>query len=665
VLTWLRELAATVGTFDRSALEPGYALRCTVGVAIPLVIAALLGNPAAGVPAAIGAFITGFTSLQGIYRTRLVAVLAAAVGMSLLSFIGALSAHSLAALVAATIVAGYAFGTIQQLGPAAATVSLNSFVAFVLFSSQPLPPPAAAAQAGMVLAGGAIQALLLLIAWPIARGRVERCALAEVYLQLASYAREIAAGQSTFPPVTPLATARQILSDPQPFVGAAEVARFNRLFEDAAIIRRRLGALAAPATRSRSASAEFARIVAQRLDDIAAVLAGHAQELEVSALTPPQALELIGGPDVASHVRDASEAAMMLTSRRLPNFHLLSKPRPGPYVQNHIDWFSRDSIRFALVLAIAMALGRHFAADRGYWIPLTAALVLKPDFQTTFVRGAARIAGTLVGAVVASLTVALVRGNAPAEIGGILLAAGAAYLTFNPNYAVFTVAITSFVVMVLSMRGLPGTTAIAARLLDTLAGGALAMIGYVTMPSWERKRTRSLLAELLDAQRRLAAAILHAYATPSNEASAAIDAARSDVWKARTTVEASIDRTRHEPRRHHTIGAARAVRILAATQRFALASLALETALESQPPLPLNALVPFAAALDAQMSELSNALREARRARTSDRLNAAVSALDSQLGRSADPQQRFVVERLRAYAEAANRIARLVGISTA
>ena len=71
MLTWLRELAATVGTFDRSALEPGYALRCTVGVAIPLVIAAMLGKPSLGVAAAIGAFITGFTSLQGIYRTRL------------------------------------------------------------------------------------------------------------------------------------------------------------------------------------------------------------------------------------------------------------------------------------------------------------------------------------------------------------------------------------------------------------------------------------------------------------------------------------------------------------------------------------------------------------------------------------------------------------------
>ena len=84
---------------------------------------------------------------------------------------------------------------------------------------------------------------------------------------------------------------------------------------------------------------------------------------------------------------------------------------PGPYVENHIEWLSRDSLRFALVLASRWSLGRHFEADRGYWIPLTAAIVLKPDFQTTFVRGFARIGGTLVGAVVATFVLTSVRGH--------------------------------------------------------------------------------------------------------------------------------------------------------------------------------------------------------------------------------------------------------------
>jgi uncharacterized membrane protein YccC len=321
-------------------------------------------------------------------------------------------------------------------------------------------------------------------------------------------------------------------------------------------------------------------------------------------------------------------------------------------VRNHVSWRSPDSLRFAIVLAVAMALGRHFAADRGYWIPMTAALVLKPDFQTTFVRGFGRIAGTLIGAVVATLVIALVRGHPVAQVAGLIAAAAAAYVTFNPNYALFSIAITSFVVIVLGMRGLPGTTTIDARVLDTLAGGALAMIGYLAWPTWERKRTRALLADLIEAQRRAANAILREYFSPSNDARLAIERARTAAWEARTAAETSIDRTRNEPRRPHTIGAARALRILSATQRFGLANLAMETAIEGETPMgDGSALAPFAQALDDQLVELAHALRESRRARVDPRLAPALTPLHG-----------FMLDRATAYAEAVTRIGRLIGV---
>ena len=592
--------------------------------------------------------------------------------MSATSFVGALAAHSTAALVAATALAGYALGTVGQLGPVASTVALNSFVAFILFSSQPLSVPAAAGESALVLGGGLIQAMLLLVVWPTARSGVERAALGDVYRKLAAYARAIATGSPALPPITPFATARQVLADPQPFARAGEIARFNRLLEDSEAVRKRLGAVAA-AFGARVARLEIASpagsiadaldAIADALDAIADALMGSKADSGTLALPSSNSpLEFAGLADLTGHLRDAAEAATMLTSGKPLALDLLSKPRPGPYMQNHIDWLSRDSLRFSLVLAIAMILARHFAADRGYWIPLTAALVLKPDFQTTFVRGAARIGGTLVGAVVASLVITLVRGHPALQLAGVLVTAAAAYITFNPNYALFTVAITSFVVIVLSMRGLPGTTAIDARLLDTLAGGALAMIGYVVMPTWEHKRTRALLADLLDAQRRLAGVILRAYATPSGDPRTGIEQARTAVWKMRTQVEASIDRSRHEPHRHHTIGPARALRILAATQRFGLANLALETALETQRRVELAGLAAFADALDDEMAELAAALRESRRARGDDRLRATIKHLETELGAERDPEHRFILERLRDYREATTRIAHLVGV---
>jgi uncharacterized membrane protein YccC len=663
LLIWLRDLAATVFSFDRSALEPGYALRCTIGVAIPLVIASATGHAALGVPAAIGAFITGFTSLQGVYRTRLVAIIAAAAGMSVTSFAGALAAHSTPLLVVVTALAGYAFGTIAQLGPAASTVALNSFVAFVLFSSQPLAPAAAAGESGLVFAGGLIQAALLMLAWPAARIGVERLALSDVYRKLSEYAERIAQGSPSLPPITPFATARQILTDPQPFARSSEVARLNRLLEDSEVIRKRLGAFAGgfESAEKPSGSRAIAQTAATTLASIADALSGRPAQLEIAAQIAGAETNALGGDSLLAQLRDATEAASMLTHGRIPRISLLSMPRTAPYVANRIDWLSRDSLRFAIVLAIAMYLARYFAADRGYWIPLTAAIVLKPDFRTTFVRGFARIGGTLAGALVASLVIMLVRDDPPLQVTGILVAAAAAYLTFNPNYALFTVAITSFVVMVLRMRGLPGTTTIDARLLDTLAGGALAMVGYAALPSWERKRTRGLLADLLDAQREVARAILRAYLEPSSGASHAIDAARTQAWKARTVVEASIDRSRTEPHRQHTIGPARALRILAATQRFALASLALETAAETESPPRVPGLTAFGRALDVQMTELAAALREARRANIDAAFAESMARLDGALATETEPRCRFVLERLRAYGDAASRITRLVG----
>jgi uncharacterized membrane protein YccC len=612
LFTWVRELVATVFRFDRSALEPGFALRCAIGVAAPLIVAAALGRPALGITAAIGAFITGFTSLQGIYRTRLSAILVAALSMSVTSFVGAVAAHSTPGVIAATALAGYLCATLGQIGPIAATVGLNSLVAFVLFSSQPLAPQAALVQSGLVAAGGVIQGLLLLISWPFARLDTERSAVARVYRDLAAYARAVADGTPSLPPITPFATARQVLADPQPFARAAEKARLRRLLEDAEVIRKRLGA--AVSTR------EPTLPVAAKLDTIAESLEGG------------------GGAEW------------------IPGLDLLSRPKPGPYVGNQISWLSRDSVRFAAVLAIAMVLGRHFQADRGYWIPLTTAIVLKPDFLTTIVRGFARIGGTLVGAVVASGVVAMLRGHVAAEVGGVIVTAAIAYVSFNPNYALFTIAITSFVVLSLSMRGLPGTTTIDQRVLDTLAGGALAMLGYVALPTWERKRTRALLADLIDAQRTLASAIFRAYTAPSSDdARAAIESARTRVWKVRTAVEASIDRTRSEPQLHHTIGAARALRILAAGQRFALINLALEAGLdEGTAVTDATALSAFADALDERMAELSKALREAHRVPPDRRLAAMPPQLDGALR-----------DRAVAYVDAVTRMARVAGASQA
>ena len=62
----------------------------------------------------------------------------------------------------------------------------------------------------------------------------------------------------------------------------------------------------------------------------------------------------------------------------------------------------RHGVRLAVTLASTTALYHAFSLPRGYWVTLTALIVLKPDFQETFARGVGRVAGTVLGATLAT-----------------------------------------------------------------------------------------------------------------------------------------------------------------------------------------------------------------------------------------------------------------------
>jgi len=61
----------------------------------------------------------------------------------------------------------------------------------------------------------------------------------------------------------------------------------------------------------------------------------------------------------------------------------------------------RHAIRLTISIALGDALGRMLHPYRAYWIPMTIVLVLKPEFAVTFSRGVLRIAGTLLGLLLA------------------------------------------------------------------------------------------------------------------------------------------------------------------------------------------------------------------------------------------------------------------------
>jgi len=165
------------------------ALRNAAGFVLPLGIGIATGHTTIGLGIATGALNTMFTDQPGPYRLRMqrMALAATAAGVSALIGI-AIGAHSIA-FVAAAFVLAFGGGMLVALGPIAARVGLTSMIVMMVTADMHLPPSNAPAVAGLIFAGGALQMLLAVAAWPLQRYRPERFALAGVLRQLASVAR--------------------------------------------------------------------------------------------------------------------------------------------------------------------------------------------------------------------------------------------------------------------------------------------------------------------------------------------------------------------------------------------------------------------------------------------------------------------------------------------
>lgn len=142
----------------------------------------------------------------------------------------------------------------------------------------------------------------------------------------------------------------------------------------------------------------------------------------------------------------------------------------------------QHAARLALCVSLAQALCRSFWSHNAYWLPLTTAMVLRPDFEQTLVRGLSRMAGTVLGA---GLTTLIVWWLQPS---GLILAlltlpcAWACFSLFKASYALYSVAITAYIVFMLSFIGLPEASVVFTRLTATLAGGSFALAVYTLWP---------------------------------------------------------------------------------------------------------------------------------------------------------------------------------------
>lgn len=211
VATSLHPTLRSVLRLDWTQVSYLIALRNTVGVVAPLAVGAAAGHLLVGLTVSLGALQVAFLDGTEPYRQRAVRMLAAGVCSAASVFIGSTTGEMAALAVLLAALWGFWGGLLVALGQAMTQIGLSSVVLLLVFAARPAAPQQAALQAGLVLAGAAMQTLLTVAPWPVRPFGPHRAALATALHQLAIIARTPADPASAPAATTELTSARLAL----------------------------------------------------------------------------------------------------------------------------------------------------------------------------------------------------------------------------------------------------------------------------------------------------------------------------------------------------------------------------------------------------------------------------------------------------------------------
>jgi len=598
---------------------------------------------AAGLAMSTGALNVAFRDSIAPYSQRAKLMLAASVVAGVAVYAGGMSGRN---AVAAVLVAGmWAFGAgmLVAFSAAAADLGVMSVVMLLVYSSTQRAIDHAVLAGLLAIAGGLVQTALALVFWPLRRYAPERRALGELYLALEKAAESrIEASQS--PPASAQSTAAQTALASLDRDDSLEGARYRALLSQAE--RMRLSLLALSRLRNRmereNPSSPALRILehyfasfSRALASIAAALLPSEPAVEPTGLNAELVAlaEQLRSTDTSPFIKDARFQMDGLTGQLRSAADLAVSATPaGAEAFAHREaakpWrlrlggrlatlranFSlssaafRHAIRLAVCVAIGDAVARSIELNRAYWLPMTIAILLRPDFTATFSRGLLRLAGTFVGLIFATALFHVLPVDAYAQVAALAVLMFLLRCFGPANYGILAAAVSAVVVMLVAMSGVSPREVIAARAWNTLAGGAIALLAYWLWPTWESTQFAELLARALVSYRRYFHAVSEWYLNGVPNADE-VDRLRVAGRLARANLEASIERLRAEPGvsadRTSLLGA-----ILASSLRLAHALMAIEAGLYSAnpPALPQEAFREFAKDLELTLDRLAAAL---------------------------------------------------------
>lgn len=468
-------------------------LRTGILITLALLVGLGVGQVDVALSISMGMLFVSIADCADSRRVRMRIMLWATLWISVGVLLGGLASEFRVTHVFIALVIAAACGYAGALGPRGALIGVLTLVLFAFYAGAAVVVDVAVLDTVYFIVGGLLTLVVNLLFTPPRRLGAVRSGIAHSYRELQDAAQrrgiELAA-----PTVAAAVMSARAMVDHEGCVGAS-AAWANRLLSSAE--RTRLAMLALISERSidpayvDALTAELSLTARAIADEVATPLGlpgsrrrGRARArlsllLEVTAGAPDPRLATLG-QDVAEAISSAVaalEEPWPLGSRA----EIVTPPHGhAPVLQRlraHLHWsdpVAEHALRLTIAFGGATAATVIVDVSHAYWVPLTVAWIAKPDLSNTVTRVTMRIAGTMVGLVMVTLILLVVR-ELPGET--IILSftvglAGATALAYlNANYPLAVVGITGFVLLIEHVTGEGETYDIIARLLATTLAG--------------------------------------------------------------------------------------------------------------------------------------------------------------------------------------------------
>jgi len=440
------------------------------------------------------------------------------------------------AATALTFAVALAIGIAARIGRAASTGATALILLFVVSCGIPAPSAALPDRLLGVVIGGVCSLLAAVLVWPDRPERERREALALAYAELASGAREVAAGEEGAAERRAAgAAAERTLpwrgSEADRPAGTADRDRAMRRLAD---LVDRLGILlarlstATPARGPAAAERDLLGELADHLDGVSGALAGNSG----APAAPPEAVlrlaasyrartegdlagALAGGAATRELAADAQRsvagvgaaAAVALAVREagpatggrragavedpIAGRALAAPPSRPAAIGSHLRSILsprsvalHDAVRLAVALAVARGVAGAFDLSHGFWVVFATLVVVRTNAAATGATALQVLLGTLLGAAAGVAVVVVGGGNGEllAAVLPFLLAAVVAGMAFGTVAA--QAGFTILILVLFTIVRPSGWQLALLRVEDVLIGLAVGLV--VGMFAWPR-----------------------------------------------------------------------------------------------------------------------------------------------------------------------------------